>query len=339
MDEDRTITEETACSENKSAIKRSIRHFLNDPTQYIYKVALWSTVIMTVLAHGFLFANEFFSHDSLSNMSYSLHSLEYYTMIGRFLIPFYERLKGYDLTAPWVVGILFVVWMSASSYLAARFFVVSNKWSIALISGLLCTNIALSLTGATYIYCLDEYAFSLFAAIAAAYCFCRLKRLKYLGILFVVMSLGFYQAYVTVTVCLCFVDVMHRLIKNEESSTAIFARGLRHVALTVVGGVLYYIVWQAMCNILNVTVVKGNGNHTLGRAVTDSAARFKCPSELLAILYKCGGCAGKAVPPCEPFADRRIVYPDLLLPFFQGNEEHGQQAALDLLRYPAPLCF
>ena len=43
---------------------------------------------------GFLFANEFFSHDSVSYFTYATGTPAFYAGIGRFLIPRNELIKG-----------------------------------------------------------------------------------------------------------------------------------------------------------------------------------------------------------------------------------------------------
>ena len=72
---------------------------------------LCATAVFSFAAHGFLFANEFFSHDSISYFTYATGSFSFYTSIGRFVIPVYELLKG-DVAAPWLIGLLFIFWVS-----------------------------------------------------------------------------------------------------------------------------------------------------------------------------------------------------------------------------------
>ena len=81
-------------------------------------LALCATAAFSFAAHGFLFANEFFSHDSVSYFTYATGAPAFYTGIGRFLIPVYECVKG-DVAAPWLIGLLFTGWMTLTALLTA----------------------------------------------------------------------------------------------------------------------------------------------------------------------------------------------------------------------------
>ena len=135
-------------------------------------LALCATAAFSFAAHGFLFANEFFSHDSVSYFTYATGTSAFYTGIGRFAIPLYESIKG-DVAAPWLIGLLFILWMTLTAVLVTELLGIRSRSGMVLTCGLLCTNLALTLTGATYVYCMDEYAFALCAAAAAAWCFAR----------------------------------------------------------------------------------------------------------------------------------------------------------------------
>ena len=132
---------------------------------------LCASISFSLLFHGFLFMNEMFSHDSLNiEMFFSRELLSYYAERGRFAIPLYDIIKG-GVCVPWVVGVLYIFWMCLTSLLLVRLFRVRTISGAVLISALQCANLSLTLTGASYIYCMDTYAFALFTAVLAAYLF------------------------------------------------------------------------------------------------------------------------------------------------------------------------
>ena len=213
-------------------------------------LVLISTAVCSFLAHGFLFANEFFSHDSLSYYySFNPWSVAYYTGLGRFGIPFYELIKG-DLASPWLIGFLFLFWMVLTALLVVRLLDLRTTGSVILTSALLCTNLAMTLTGATYVYCLDEYAFSLFTAVAAVCLFRRGRWWTIPGLILLVVSLSVYQAYFTVAVSLCLLAVIKQLIENEPWVRTI-RTGVRYLASLAAGFVLYYGLWSILCAALS----------------------------------------------------------------------------------------
>ncbi|MCD7767793.1 MAG: glucosyltransferase domain-containing protein, partial [Oscillospiraceae bacterium] len=202
------------------------------------KATVIFTAVFSLFAHAFLFTNEFFSHDSLGYAySFSREFVTYYAGQGRFGIPLYELVKG-NGAAPWLIGILFMLWLSLSAIFVTDMFRISSTMGAVFTGGLLCTNAALTLTGATYIYCLDEYAFALFTVCAAVWTFGRGKWWPVIGIALIAVSLSIYQAYYTVAISLCLIAVINRVLSDEDGML-IF--GTKYIAFLVLGFVLYYV--------------------------------------------------------------------------------------------------
>ena len=214
------------------------------------KLVLMTTLVCSFAAHGFLFTNEFFSHDSISYFTYATGSGSFYTSIGRFVIPVYELLKG-DVAAPWLIGLLFLFWMSLTSFLVTQLLKIRSTAGIVLTSGLLCTNAALTLTGATYIYCMDEYAFALFTAVAAVYLVHRGRWWTLPGVLLLVVSLAVYQAYFTVAASLCLILVLRRLAANEPLGRTVLS-GFWYLCALAAGFAAYYGLWSVICGVSGV---------------------------------------------------------------------------------------
>lgn len=213
-------------------------------------LALCATAAFSFAAHGFLFANEFFSHDSVSYFTYATGTPAFYTGIGRFAIPLYESIKG-DVAAPWLIGLLFILWMTLTAVLVTELLGIRSRSGMVLTCGLLCTNLALTLTGATYVYCMDEYAFALCAAAAAAWCFARGRWWMPAGLVALVVSLAVYQPYFTVAAALCMLDILRRTAAGETVKK-LLAAGVRYLGLLAVGFLLYYAAWTGACALLDV---------------------------------------------------------------------------------------
>lgn len=223
-----------------------------DETRRLLSIAAASTAVFSFTAHGFLFTNELYSHDSSTVTVYD--SPLHYIPQGRFMIPFLEKFKGLA-PSPWLTGLLFVLILTAVSMLLIRIFNIQNSIAIFLICGLLCTNEALTLTGATYVYCMDEYAFALLAAAAAAWFFCRCPDGAPLGIICLIVCLAIYQSYFTVTLALCFITLIHDLTANEKPLAVIF-RGLRYLALALVSFIAYFFLWWAACRLTGTRIAR-----------------------------------------------------------------------------------
>ena len=254
-------------------------------------LVLLTTVVCSFAAHGFLFTNELFSHDSISYFTYATGSFSFYTSIGRFVIPVYELIKG-DVAAPWLIGILFILWMTLTSLVVTQLLKIRSTIGMILTSGLLCTNITLTLTGATYIYCMDEYAFALFSAVTAAWFFTRGRWWILPGIAALVLSLAVYQAYFTVAACFCFLVILQRLVRGDRCKT-VFLAGIQYLILLAVSFLTYYGVWTLICQSTGIakrrveeSLLAGGGLEQIVSLVKDAN------SEYLRFLFDSSGVLG-----------------------------------------------
>lgn len=227
--------------------KKSIKEF---------KRIVFATMVFAIICNGFLFANEFFSHDSITFLKYSTGDFQYYTGIGRFGIPLYELIKG-PLVSTWIVGLLFLLWMTLSSFFTVCTLEINTLSGVILVSGLMCTNLALTLTGATYVYCMDEYAFALMLSTVAAYLFCRCRFGTVPGIVCLCGALAIYQAYFTVTLALCFLVVIQDLLENKDIKIVITC-GLKYVILLLCSFFIYFALWTGCTIILGVEKLRLN---------------------------------------------------------------------------------
>lgn len=214
--------------------------------------ALAATAACSLMAHGFLFSNEFFSHDSVSYFTYSTGTPSFYLSIGRFLIPLYEQIKG-DVAAPWLIGVLYVLWLTAAALAAAKLLEIRSGGGLALTCALLSTSTALTLTGATYVYCMDEYAFALLCAVGSAYLLGRRDwRARLGGGLLLMASLAVYQAYFTAAAALCFLAVLRRTAAGEPLGRVV-REGVTELALLAGSFLVYYGLWQGLCRAFGVS--------------------------------------------------------------------------------------
>ena len=224
------------------ALAASLRRELPDGP--LVRMSFLSTAAAALAAHGFLFANEFFSHDGLIGMYYRNVDSRYYASLGRFLIPFYERWKG-TAAAPWLIGVLFLLWTALAACLVIRLLDIRSRMGQAFTCALLCTNLSLTLTGATYVYCMDEYAFALLAAALAAWAFVRGGWYVLPGVLSLAVSLAVYQSYFTVAAALCLLAVLRRTA-GSWSALSNLRTGLRCLAALAAGFGVYYVWWTAV---------------------------------------------------------------------------------------------
>ena len=221
--------------------------------------ALISAFCWGMAAHGYMFSNNSFSHDSLREFHAEIRGNNIKMGSGRIFTSLYRDLLGSDVTLPWLTGILALLWIGFAVYLTARIFRMESKPAICLVAGIFATNIAVCATTATYIHDLDSYMFSMLCAVLAVFLW-KEVRLGWLpGSVFAAVSVGIYQGYLFVTVTLVMLDCIIRLYQ-EETWKRVFRDGLKAVGMILLGGVFYYISMKVMLHLTGYQLVKGDYN-------------------------------------------------------------------------------
>ena len=218
-------------------------------TRRLLLMVFATTVVFSLVAHLYAFTNEFFNHDSLGAIVDSTNIANEIPS-GRPMRTLLNRMIG-TVEHPWLQGMLFMLWMFLVSVLAVRILHIRSTAGRVLLSGLFCANTSLSNFFAHYTWCV-VFSFALLTAIAAAWFFCHCRHGEILGIYCVVLSMMTYQAYFTAGVAFCFFSVVQMIIRNENVRLTVL-RGVRYLALLMVGFLAYYLTWSALCLFFSVS--------------------------------------------------------------------------------------
>lgn len=250
--------------------------------------SLLSTFIWGFLAHGYRFFRSDFSHDSLNEFSSAYGNNDWKIMLGRFVIPFYKEVFRTDLTLPWLIGILSLLWMGLAVFLVVKIFKMESKLSIFVVAGIFTANITVAATAASFIHDLDCDMFALLCAVTAVYTWRNLRWGSGLGAAFVAVALGIYQSYISVTITLvmlvCILD-----ITDEAPWKQVFCNGMKAIAMILLGGALYYMVMQLVLTATGIELSSG-GYNSLDKALELSLDNidyliFNCYRDCLSWLY------------------------------------------------------
>ena len=205
--------------------------------------SLAATFIWGFLAHGYGIIDSNFTHDSLIEFNSVIFGNNVKIMNGRFMAPIYRNFSRTDLTLPWLIGILGLLWCGLAVYLAVRMFQIGNKAMVFVIAGIFTVNLSVSSTIATFIHDFDCDMLSLMLSVAAAFCW-KMHPWGWLaGALMLMASLAFYQSYIAVTIVLVmFVSILD--LMDTVPFRDVFTRGLKAIAMLLLGGILYYIAMR-----------------------------------------------------------------------------------------------
>ena len=222
-------------------------------------LALAFTFLWGLAAHGYGFSQSAFSHDSLNEFYAADGGNSWKIEIGRIFVPAYRAVFRTDLTLPWMIGLLSLVWTGLAVYLVAQLLRIRCVWTLFLTAGIMTTNLTVISGIGTYMNDHDGNMLAMLCAVAAVWCWNRHIWGVVPGAMLVAASLGIYQSYVCVTITLvmlvCILDLL-----ELESFRKVFCRGLRAVAMLLAGGILYWLLMKLVLHATGIGLATGGTN-------------------------------------------------------------------------------
>lgn len=219
----------------------SLLYFYKNKIKAQWKFAFGSTFLIAFLIHFYKFSNTLLNHDSLFCFYSDQNRLE----SGRWFLSTACGISSYfDL--PWVIGLLSTIYIALTVVVIIELFRVKNPIVILLIGGL--TSAFPSIT-ATFFYefTADGYMLAMLLAALAVY-HSNFEHTGWkttiLSIVFICLSCGIYQAYVSFALMLSLFYFVNELLENRRTSQEYRKYILRQILIYAVGMILYYLIWK-----------------------------------------------------------------------------------------------
>lgn len=204
---------------------------------------IWGGVIL-FSANGFAFFNYMPKHDALNHMFSSAGEWE--LRLGRFFQPFYTYLRG-NVVSPWLVGMIGAVFSVMSALIIVDIMNIKNSVYKILASGFLVANLSVTELCGIYLYIYDCCMIALFFACLSVCCWLYIRHPWNIafGAVCLVLSMGFYQAYISVTIVLCVVIILQKALENacwKEELNSVFS-----MVMTIgIGGIAYLALYKIL---------------------------------------------------------------------------------------------
>ena len=224
-----------------------------------FNFCLIVTFVLGLITHAYMFFQDSFSHDGLNELNADIFGNEWRIQLGRFAVPLYRALTRGNMSVPWLIGVISLLWIALSVYLTVKIFDIKTKPLIVLTAGIFATNVAVIATTATYIHDLDSNMFALFLSVCAVYLWKKYKFGFLVAIPIVTISLGMYQAYVSVTITLIIIHLILDLLKGSKFQD-VFVKGIKGVTSLAVGGIIYFVLYKAILFLTEIPEVQGKYN-------------------------------------------------------------------------------
>ena len=160
------------------------------------------TFIWGLVAHGYMFFNNFPSHDSLNEFYGNQVNDDWKIGLGRFVVPIYRHVFRGNLTLPWLVGLLSLFFVAVAVFFTVKIFSINSKVLAILVSGIMVTNPTVIAECGTYLHDMDVNMLAMLMAVLAAYLWKEHKGfVPYaVAVVMLVLSMGIYQSYISLTI-------------------------------------------------------------------------------------------------------------------------------------------
>lgn len=218
-----------------------------------WKVCFISAIVMGLVAHFYKITNWLPNWDSLV-FRYDTQNM---IAMGRWFLPVACAPSSfYDL--PWVTGLLAIVFHGLGAVCICKMFDVRKKITAALIGGMVVTFPTVT-SVLMYNYVADGYALSFLFACIAALLLTQRKPNYIVSAVLIALSVGIYQAYVTVTIMLLLLFLILELLnKSTDLKKLIFKSG-KFLLTGVFGMALYYLVLTVLLKLTGTALLEYQG--------------------------------------------------------------------------------
>lgn len=223
-----------------------------------WKTGFIATWIFGLLAHAYRFFNFLPTWDSMYNFKGT--GATFYS--GRCFLGFFSGLSTeYDMA--WVNGAFSLFYISLAVVMLIDMFRIKSRSGCILMAALIVSFPTVTSTFA-YMFTADGYMAAFLLAVAGVYFTWKWKYGIWPGIVCVGLSMGTYQAYISVTlVVIILLVIMHLLIEKKTFKEVFFA-DWKYLALVGGGAVFYKVVSSIINAYYGITLTGYQGIDSMG---------------------------------------------------------------------------
>lgn len=217
-------------------------------------ICFFSAIIVGLLAHLYKIVGWIPNWDSLVFRYDSQNMIG----LGRWFLPVVCSFSSfYDL--PFLNGIIAILFHALSAVCICKILNVEKKITAFLI-GAVIVSFPTVTSVMMYNYVADGYSIAFFLSTLAALFMTREKKPRYLlSALLIALSVGIYQAYVTVTIMLILFKLIDGVIYNGTSLVSVLKKGASMLFTGVLGVALYAVVLKIALSVFSTQLLDYQG--------------------------------------------------------------------------------
>ena len=234
-----------------------------------WTVCFVSAMLMGFIAHIYKLTNWLPNWDSFV-FRYDPQNM---IAMGRWFLPIVCAPSSfYDL--PWLAGLLALLFHALGAVCICKMFRIHKNTTAALIGAVVITFPTVT-SVLMYNYVADGYAFAFLLSCMAAM-FLSDEKPNYIGsVICITLSVGIYQAYITVTVMLLLCYLILESLREDSTAVTLIIKSLKILAAGVLGMVLYYLVMTVILKVTGTELLEYQGiNNALSLSGTNILGVF-----------------------------------------------------------------
>ena len=218
----------------------------------VWKVCFFSALLVGLIAHVYKITNWLPNWDGLV-FRYDAQNM---LRLGRwFLAVACAPSSFYDL--PFINGLFAIIYHGLGAVCICKIFDVQKKVTAVLIGALVASFPAVT-SVMMYNYVADGYALAFLLSCLAALFMTGEKPRFVLGAIFITLSAGIYQAYITVTIMLLILHLIIGLFNDDSIKTALI-KSLKFLLTGGCGMLVYYLVLNILLGVTHSALLDYQG--------------------------------------------------------------------------------
>lgn len=218
-----------------------------------WKICFISAVVIALITHLYKITNWLPNWDSLV-FRYDAQNM---LSMGRWFLPVASGISSfYDL--PWVTGLMAILFHAFGAVAIVEIFKVKKTVTACLI-GATVVSFPTVTSVMMYNYVADAYALSFLFAVLAALLLTREKPKYIISVILIALSVGIYQAYITVTIMLLLCFLIVKALSDDTKIKELFIYGAKFLITGALGMVLYYLVLMLLLKLTKTTLLDYQG--------------------------------------------------------------------------------
>lgn len=224
-------------------VKDKLTKFYNN-----YKFMFIFTLIVGILTHIFMLSNKLPNHDDIQSLLSKGVTYE----LGRWGLELIKYIFP-NYSMPWLNGIIMLILIALSACFVSKILKIDSKLKQCLIGSIMITYTSITCTLA-YMFTANAYGISILLAILCVY-FAQKDKNKIniaISIICLVLSIGIYQAYISITITLFMIILIKDCINKDKKIKDILKQALKFILIMIISLIIYLVITK-VCNLITNT--------------------------------------------------------------------------------------